>query len=110
MDRKKLIREYKEKKPDMGVYALRSNATGTTYLGWAKDLRAMLNRQSFTLGTGMHDNKALLEDWLENKDSFEMLVLETLEYDEKLPQKDYTDDLKTLLELWLEKTEGGAAI
>ena len=105
MDRKQLIRQYKERRPDMGVYALKSGVSGVCYMGCARDLRAIINRHTFMLSTGSHDNRAMLEDWTANKDSFESLVLETLEYDKKAPGRDYTEDLKTLLELWIEKTD-----
>ena len=105
MDRKKLIREYREKRPQMGIYALKSGVTKISYIGWAKDLRAALNRHSFWLGTGVHDNKELLGDWNANKDAFEMVTLEILEYSEKNSNRDYTEDLKALLELWTEKID-----
>lgn len=62
-DREALIREYKERRPVMGIFQLRNLATGKLFIGASTDVPAMLNRQQAQLRLGMHPNRQLQLDW-----------------------------------------------
>lgn len=103
MNRKALIREYKERPRSMGVYQVRNRVDGKVLVGASVDLPAILNRNRAALRLHSHTNRALQDDWNAlGPDAFAFEVLDTLE----LPDdRDYdpSDDLRTLEALWLEK-------
>src|SRR5215467_14280564 len=102
MDRKALIREYKESRRPMGVYRVRNTVNGRSLVGASADLPAMLNRHRAQLRLGVHFNRALQKDWNEfGPEAFEFEVLDTLTAPDR-PDYDPSDDLRVLEELWLE--------
>lgn len=103
MDRKALIRQYKETRRPMGIYCVRNTVNGKLLIGTSVDLPSMLNRQRTQLRMGMHRNPALQKDLSEyGIEAFEVEVLDTLEVPD---QADYdpTADLRTLEQMWLDK-------
>ncbi|MGD0484552.1 MAG: GIY-YIG nuclease family protein [Gemmatimonadales bacterium] len=103
MDRKALIREYKERRAPMGVYRVRNTVTGHALVAASLDLPSILNRHRAQLGMGGHRSRALQEDWNEHgADSFVFEVLDTLTPPDE-PDYDPLPDLTVLEDLWLEK-------
>lgn len=103
MNRKALIREYKESRRPMGVYRVRNTVNEKSFIGTSKDLPAMLNRQQSQLRMGGHPNRALQKDWNEyGTEAFEFEVLDTLPIPDRADY-DPTADLRALEELWLDK-------
>ncbi len=103
MDKKALIREYKETRRPMGVYCVRNNVNGKLLVGKSTDLPAILNRQRAQLRTCSHPNPTLQKELVEyGADAFEVEVLDTLEVRD---QADYdpSADLRTLEQMWLDK-------
>ena len=105
MDRRReLKREYKESKPDMGVFMIRSKSSGKTYIEATRNLKSGINRARFTLNFGSHLHSDLQGDWNEKGEAdFEMEILEILEYKEDKPEAAYTDELELLRGMWEEK-------
>ena len=103
MDRKALIRQYKESRRPMGVFRVRNTADGRSLVGTSIDLPAMLNRQRAQLRLGAHPNRALQKDWTElGAEAFEFEILDTLTPPDE-PDYDPSGDLRVLEDLWLEK-------
>jgi hypothetical protein len=103
MDRKALIREYKESRRPMGVYRVYNTVKGKSFVGTSNDLPSMLNRQQAQLRMSVHPNRELQRDWDElGADAFEFEILDTLTASEQGDQ-DPTQDLRALEELWLDK-------
>ena len=85
VDRKKAIREYKERKIPRGVFAVRCTATGQAWVDSTPDLRAAQNSVFFMLRTGSNRNPALLAEWnTHGEQAFQFEILETLD-DDVLP-------------------------
>lgn len=103
MNRKALIREYKERPRSMGVYQVRNRVDGKVLVGASVDLPAILNRNRAALRLRSHTNRALQNDWNTlGPDAFAFEVLDTLELPDD-PDYDPGDDLRTLEALWMEK-------
>ena len=103
MDRKALIREYKQRRPPMGVYRVHNTVTGRSLVAASKDLPSILNRHRAQLNLGAHPSKALQADWAAHGPaSFVFEVLDTLSPSDA-PDYDPTADLSALEDLWLEK-------
>ena len=108
MDRKALIREYKQRRPPMGVYRVRNTITGHALVAASTDLPSILNRHRAQLGMGGHPARALQADWIAHgPESFVFEVLDTLT---PPAEADYDPlaDLTVLEDLWLEKLSLGA--
>ena len=102
MDKKALIRQYKETRRPMGVFQVRNTVDGKVFIGVSVDLPAMLNRQQSQLRMGGHPNKELQKAWNEfGAEAFEFEVLDTLTPSDR--HYDPKDDLKALEDLWLDK-------
>ena len=103
MDKKALLREYKETARPMGVYQIRNTANGKLFVGTSVNLPAILNRHRAELRAGGHRNRELQKDWAEfGPEAFEFEVLDTLAPREQ-PGGDPSGDLRALEELWLDK-------
>jgi hypothetical protein len=103
MDRKSVIREYRQRRHPMGVFQVRNLATGKVFVGVSPDLPAMLNRQRAQLRLGMHPNRELQADWTAyGPEAFAFEVLDTLSHADR-PNADPATDLRVLEYMWLEK-------
>jgi hypothetical protein len=103
VDRKALVRKYKEERRPMGVFCVRNTTNGKLLLGCTADLPAMLNRQRAQLQFGGHPNRVLQREWNEaGPDSFVFEVLDTLSPIDR-PDYDPAADLRALEALWIEK-------
>ncbi len=103
MDRKELIRQYKETPRPMGVFRVHNTVADKSFVGRSPDLPSMLNRQRFQLSSGGHPNHALQQDWDRlGPEAFVFEVVDTLSAPEK-PNSDPAEDLRELEALWLER-------
>ena len=103
MDRKEIIRKYKETPRTMGVFQVRDKTNGKALIGTSLDVNAVLNRHRAQLRMGGHPSRRLQNDWNEmGPDAFEFEVLDTLSPSESTDY-DPTDDLRQLEVMWLEK-------
>ena len=99
--KKELTEQYKETLLPMGVYQVRCLAEPAVYLAIAKNLKGKMNGDIFKLNSGNHTNRQLQQAWKKyGKDQFVIETLEELDYNEKEPKADYTEDLMLLLEYW----------
>src|SRR5690242_7492473 len=104
MDRKALIRSYKETRRPMGVYRVRNVRDGRSLVRASVDLPAALNRERTQLAFGGHRNVELQRDWNAlGPDAFAFEVLDTLTALDDQPSYDPSEDLKVLEALWHER-------
>ena len=103
MERKDLIRQYKESRRPMGVYRVLNTANGKSLVGSGVELPAVLNSHRARLSLGVHENAALQRDWnASGPAAFVFEVLDTLSESTE-PAYDPSADLGVLEALWLEK-------
>ncbi len=105
MDRKKELKEqYKQIKPPMGIFMIRSNADNKCFIEVTPNLKGKINSAKFQLENGSHRNRELQQAWRElGETAFTIEVLENLEYDKDEMKTDYTEDLALLKMMWEEK-------
>jgi len=78
--RKDLIREYKEKKPRPGIFAVRCAATKEAWIGSSRNLDTQKNGIWFQLRAGSYMNAELLAAWKkQGEESFSFDELEVVE-------------------------------
>ena len=116
--RKQLQQEYKQMRPEMGVFAFRCDEINKIYLGADQSIKSTINKIIFQLNFNTYlTNRTLQADWNEQGESaFKIEVLEILEYDKQPefsgdggiqvpPRTDYSADLWALKDAWREKLE-----
>lgn len=105
IDKKEIKRQYKETIQPMGIYQIRNLVNGKVFLGSSKNLKAKFNSYKFQLKQGTFINSLLQADYNNfGEESFTFEILDQLKPVEDLGY-DYTKDLETLLELWIEKIQ-----
>lgn len=108
-DRRELKHNYKEKRDLGGIYRIECGGNGRVWLRSARDLRGKLNRFQFSVSTGFCPETEMLREWEEfGPQSFSVTVLEELEMGKTQTNREFSDDLDALLQLWLEKSREGA--
>lgn len=111
MDKKALIRAYKETRRPMGVYRVHNIRNGWSLVGRSVDLPAILNRERAALRFGAHANPALQRDWKAlGADAFVFEVLDTIDPPDGQPDYDPTEDLRLLEALWLERLDAAGEL
>lgn len=105
MDRKKELKmQYKQMKPPMGVYMIRSKVSNKCYLEATNNFKARFNSTKVKLESNFHPYRELQKEWNEQgEENFDFEILENLEYDKDETKTDYSDDLELLRLIWEEK-------
>jgi len=101
-DRRAATAAYKERKTVAGIFALRCEAAGLTWVGRAPDLATIENRLGFTLRHGSHRQRSLQAAWnAHGPDAFRFEALERLEDEDIVYVRDRV--LKERLAHWQAK-------
>lgn len=105
MDRKKELKlQYKQMKPQMGIFIVRSKVNNKCFIRTTQDLRGVINGTKVRLEGGSHPNRELQMEWKDfGSENFTIEILENLEYDKDESKTDYTEDLTLLQMIWEEK-------
>jgi hypothetical protein len=100
--RKAAIQKFKERKPALGVFAVRCTASGRVWVDASRNLDAAKNGTWFGLRTGGHRDKSLQQEWnAHGEAAFAYEILETL--DEDLHPLAVADLLKQARRRWIEQ-------
>ncbi len=108
-DRRRAVQAYKERKPQIGVFAVRCLATGQAWVAGSRHLDTERNGLWFTLRLGGHPNRTLQAAWSTHGEAgFAYEALERLETD---AVEDYVlaQRLKARVSHW-RKAEGAEAV
>lgn len=78
--RKALLREYRERKVEAGIYAVRCVPTGQLWIGATPELATRQNGIWFSLRLGSHREKTLQEAWkIHGADAFAFETVEVVD-------------------------------
>jgi hypothetical protein len=100
-ERREAARQFKERKPSPGIYALRCSTTGRSWVDSSPNLDAAQNGQFFQLRQRLHRNKELQVEWnTHGEESFRFEVLEVLSED--TPVLNLRDILSERKRIWAE--------
>lgn len=103
-NKKEKIAEYKERKITGGVYAIKNTANEKILLQSGTNLQGCKNRFAFAQSTNFCVDMKLKKDWEAfGAAAFQLEILEELAKKDTQTEKEFSDDIKTLQELWLEK-------
>lgn len=100
--RKEAVRQFKEQKAKIGIYAVRSAISGNVWIGGSKNLDATQNSCWFTLRIGSHLEKSLQREWnAQGESDFSYEVLEV--FPEDLHPLEVADTLKARKSSWVQQ-------
>ena len=104
MNRREMIKEYKNSLRPMGIVQVKNIRNGRVYLAASANTTGTINSILFQLKMGTFlPSPDLAKDWKEMGDqSFVVEVLDELKPVDD-PAYDYRDDLKALETMWMEK-------
>ena len=104
--RRDLKAEYKDARPDAGVYRIADAVDGTTIIGPSPNLKSVPNRLDFARSTNSPGALAPKTKAAVQQHGFEAIsfeVLERLDAPAEASPASLRDDLATLEQLWREK-------
>lgn len=104
--RKDLKKAYKEQPAVGGIYCIRCDGSGRAWVKATKNLAGQQNKFAFAVSTDSCPEPALRAEWTKyGAQSFSFEILEELKKKETQTEQDFSEDIKVLLEIWLEKCE-----
>lgn len=78
--RRQVVRDYKDRKVPMGIFAVRCAVTGQAWVGQSRNLAQQQNGIWFSLRQGGHPNATLRAAWAAHGETaFAFEILETLD-------------------------------
>lgn len=101
--KKELINAYKQREIEMGIIQIYNKITKYSYVDICKNLYKPFEGIKFQLNMGKFKAKALQKDWDNyGEEAFEFIVVEKLKPREGSTDKEKIDDLKELLQIWID--------
>lgn len=109
--RRDAIRQYKERKVPVGIFAIRCCPTGQTWVGASRNLDGQRNSFFFGLRLGSHRNRDMQAAWNAQggEEAFEFSIVELLE-DEDLGPLGRDSWLKERERHWMTELAARSAI
>jgi hypothetical protein len=102
--KKELKEQYKNRICIGGIYCVKCTESSKRLLRSTIDLKGSKNRFEFSLLINVCPEKSLIEDWkLYGASSFTFEILEEITKKETQSEKEFADDVATLLEIWSER-------
>lgn len=103
INRKELIKEYKNQKHPAGIFAVKNKLENKMFIGISLNLPAKLRGITFELELGSHAYSDLADDYKRlGKDQFDISILDQIEVKDET-EKELRSELETLEEMWVEK-------
>lgn len=102
--RKQLLEQYKNRTVTGGIYYIKCNGNGRTWIKSTQDMVGEKNRFDFSVSINSCMEPAMLTEWNQyGADSFSLIILEEIKKKDTQTDREFADDIEVLLDMWLEK-------
>ncbi len=106
LSKKELKEHYKNREVIGGVYCIKCSGNGRMWIKAAKDLAGVKNRFEFSVSINSCLEAGMLAEWNQyGASSFSFVILEEIKKGETQTDREFTDDIDVLLEIWIEKQQ-----
>jgi group I intron endonuclease len=104
-NKSEIKKNYKQTLPPTGIFQVKNLVNNKILIGSSKNLPGRINRFKFGLKYGTENNKELNNDYKKyGEENFSFDIIDELKPKDD-PAYDYTEDLKVLEEMWIEKLQ-----
>lgn len=104
MDKKAMLRAYRERKVTGGVYGYRNRVNGKFLIQSTTDISKAGGLLAFSKEMGLCPHPLLRDDWDSSKgEVFSLEILETLDKKAEQTDAEFADEIRTLEALWRDK-------
>lgn len=104
LSKKALKEQYKSRTIIGGVYRITCSGTGESWLRAATDIKGAANRYEFFSSTDTCPEPSMAKAWNQfGPSSFSFEIMEELKKKETQTDQEFSQDIDTLLEIWMEK-------
>lgn len=87
-----------------GVYCIKCSGNDACWIKKTKDIEGSKNRFLFSISINSCPDNCMIDAWQQyGKSAFSFEILEELKKKETQTEREFTDDINTLLEIWKEK-------
>lgn len=105
--KKALKAQYKNRTVVGGVFCIRCAPADEAWLRSTTDMQGARNRFTFSVSTNFCPEPCMAEAWARyGASAFSFEALETLEKKDAQTDREFSDDIAVLLQLWTEKLKG----
>ncbi|WP_303870987.1 GIY-YIG nuclease family protein [Acetobacterium wieringae] len=102
--KKELKESYKNRAVIGGIYGIKCSGNDRIWIKSTKNMAGQQNRFGFAVATNSCPEPAMLDDWKAfGAKSFSFVVLEEIEKSEAQSEREFSDDVAILLEIWIDK-------
>jgi hypothetical protein len=103
INKKELINKYKQEEVEMGIIQILNTVNGYSFVDISTNLYKPFESIKFQINLGRGKYKKLQDDWTTfGENAFEFKVVEKLKPKVGSTDKEKVDDLKELLNIWIE--------
>ncbi|WP_077611243.1 GIY-YIG nuclease family protein [Clostridium sp. Marseille-P2415] len=104
LTKKALKEQYKNRVLIGGVYCIKCNGNINLWIRATTDMQGSQNRFAFSVSTDFCPETCMIEAWNQfGASAFSFEILEEIQKKETQTEREFSDDVNTLLEIWTEK-------
>ena len=104
LSKKDLKEQYKNRVLIGGVYCIKCNDNISFGLRATKDMQGSKNRFAFFVSTDSCPETSMIEAWKQfGASAFSFEIMEEIQKKETQTEREFSDDVNTLLEMWTKK-------
>jgi hypothetical protein len=104
LSRKALKEQFKNRLLIGGIYCIKCSGNNNLWIRATTDMQSAKNRFIFSMSINSCPETCMIESWNQfGASAFSFKILEEIQKKETQTEREFSDDVNTLLEIWSEK-------
>lgn len=104
--KRELKEQYKNRAVIGGVYCIKCNGNGRTWIKSTKNMTGQKNRIEFSISANSCPEPDMFREWEQyGAESFSFIILEEIKKGETQTEREFTNDINLLYDMWIEKQQ-----